>query len=108
LSYVKGRDPHKNAEGYSDPTAYEAISKIMREEAKPDMFDSYIIARRQRLFPPGTKVRIVHMHDETMSHYNQKIAYVDFVDDIGYVFVKFRGAKKGLRLSGLDEFEKIV
>ena len=43
-----------------------------------------------------------------MSHYNQKIAYVDFVDDLGYVFVKISGAKKGLRLSGLDEFEKIV
>lgn len=107
MSYVKGRNSHKNAEGYSDPTAYEAINKIMREEVKPDMFDKMIIARRQRLFPSGTKIRITKMHDETMNHHNQKIAYVDFVDDLGYVFVKISGAKKGLRLSGLDEFEKL-
>ena len=25
-------DLHKNAEGYSDPTAYKAVTKVMREE----------------------------------------------------------------------------
>lgn len=107
MSYVKGRNPHKNAEGYSDPTAYEAINRIMKEEVSPDAFDKMIIARRQRLFPSGTKIRIIQMHDESLSKHNQKIGYVDFVDDLGYVFVRFRGAKKGLRLSGLDEFEKL-
>ena len=26
--------PRKNAEGYSDPTAYEAVQKILREERR--------------------------------------------------------------------------
>ena len=108
MSYREKRNPRKNAEGYADPTAYEALKRISKNEYSSDRIDKYVIARRQRLFPHGAKVRILKMHDESMSSYNQRICRVDFVDDLGYIFVTFRGSKKGLRLSGLDEFEKII
>jgi hypothetical protein len=107
VSITDGRNPRKNAEGYSDPTAYEAINNVMKEIGTFDAFDRYIISRRQCLFPSGTKIQILKMYDETMSDYNNKIGIVDIVDDLGYVFVKFKDSKKGLRLSGLDEFKKV-
>lgn len=105
MSIVRGRNPHKNAEGYSDPTAYEAIRQVSRQEG--DFYDAIIIARRQKEYPAGTRVKILEMYEASQSQYNGKIGRVDFVDDLGYIFVMFKGAKKGLRLSGLDKFEKI-
>lgn len=107
MSFVNGRNPHKNAEGYEDPTAYEALMRVIKEEQSFDRFDPIEIAKKQRLYPPGTKIRIIEMHNDDLSFHNHKIGYVDFVDDLGYVFVSFKNGR-GLRLSGLDEFEKIV
>lgn len=32
--YMQNRDPRKNSEGYSDPTAYNAIKNIEKEDEK--------------------------------------------------------------------------
>lgn len=104
-SVVRGRNPRKNAEGYSDPTAYEAIRRVSLQEG--DAYDSIIIARRQREYLAGTRLRIIEMRDKNLSRFNGRIAKVDFVDDLGYIFVLLRNEEKGLRLSGLDKFEKI-
>jgi hypothetical protein len=99
------RDERKNAEHYSDPTAYEAIKRVSINDGTE--IDDYIIARRQKMFPPGTKIRIIEMYEKSNEKHNGKIGYVDFVDDLGYIFIKFKGTKKGIQLSGFDQFEKL-
>lgn len=44
------------------------------------MSNSYVIAYRQRKYPPGTKVKV-----------SGKTGVVDFVDDVGFIFIKFDG-----------------
>lgn len=64
------------------------------------------VKRLREQFPKGTKIQLIHMND-SQSPPKGTIGVVDFIDDMGTIFVNWsNGSGLGL-IPGEDEFKVI-
>ena len=60
----------------------------------------------KKMYPSGTKIKLVYMNDKQAVP-SGTIGTVDYVDDIGTIFMKWdNGSTLGL-IYGVDKFEKV-
>ena len=70
------------------------------------MFKEYEIKRLKEKYKKGTRVRLISMEDSQAVPSGTK-GTVDFVDDIGSIFVNWDNGSGLALIHGVDEFEII-
>lgn len=65
------------------------------------------VERLRRQYPPGTKIKCIHMNDDCHPVPDGTLGTVQFVDDVGTIHVGWEnGSSLGL-VSGEDQFTKV-